>query len=130
MNPVQELRKSLQLNQHEFARLVGCSYSSIQNYEGGKKVPREIVERMRQLAVERGQADIAVTLSSEEWQIRSVFHPGETFISTLPPGKPAAGLKYKHQKWHDMLEAVLESGNPRAIDAVQSNLLVFTDYIG
>lgn len=58
----------------------------------------------------------------------------ETAVSVyLDDGaEPSAPTSHpeRRDKWHRMLEAILASGNKKAITAVQSNLAVFFEYIG
>jgi transcriptional regulator with XRE-family HTH domain len=130
-NPVRNLREHLGINQHQFADLVGRSYASIQGYESGKRVPPEVIERMKTIAAERGLADVALILSSEEWQVRHVLHPGETLIGARPVPVPATNSAYnpRNARWHDMLEAILESGDEKAIKAVEPNLAIFYAWV-
>jgi transcriptional regulator with XRE-family HTH domain len=120
-NLVRKLRLALGLTQQEFARAAGLSYSAIQNFEGDKHVSLQSVEKLRTLAVQHGLADIALQLSSDEWQVRRVFHPGERFISEPKAGKSGEN----NARWHQLLDKVLNSQVPIAIQAVTSNLEAF-----
>ena len=129
-NPVRNLRERLSLNQHQFADLVGRSYTSIQGYESGKRVPAPVVDRLKTIAAERGVADIALVLSSDEWQVRRVVQPGETLIGAPRPATASIGTYHPRNKvWHDMLEAILESGDEKAIKAVEPNLIIFHAWV-
>jgi len=47
---IQCIRASLSLTQKEFAAKIGCSYRSIQNWEGGQRKPSGIaIKAMRKL---------------------------------------------------------------------------------
>ena len=127
-NPCRELRQLLGVNQVEFSRLIGRSYQSLKVYEKHPEdTPPEVIERIINLATARGHADWALVLKSDDWRIVSVIQPGETLISAP---RPNARSESKNARWHDMLEDILESGNKDACHAVQSNLIVFHDYIG
>ena len=130
-NPIRKLREHLGLNQHQFADLVGRSYASIQGYESGKRVPPEVVERMKTVAAERGLADVALVLSGDQWQVRRVLHPGETLISRPVAADPHSYTAYnpRNKMWHDMLERILESGDEKAIKAVEPNLIIFHAWV-
>lgn len=39
---IKEIRRALSLTQKEFADKIGCSYRSIQNWEGGQRKPSQI----------------------------------------------------------------------------------------
>ena|SRR5665213_4092289 len=45
-----------------------------------------------------------------------------------PPASPAANPR--NEKWHAMLDEILESGDREAISAVQQNILVFHRIVG
>jgi len=123
-NPVRRLRRLLGLNQSDFARLIGKSHQSVGNYEKGMLVPPETVQELKTLAAKYGYADIALELSSEDWQIRTVVHP---FPKPAPPVvQPApAILDAGRQAQHAMLDALLDSGNRDAIQAVNHLLKYF-----
>ncbi len=137
-NLVRRLRETAGLTQQEFAQATGLSYASIQGWESGKRVGRSSVERLKSFAAEKGFADIALQLSSDEWQVRRVLHPGETLISRPKPGAeelpevtlpPASRTRGRNAQWHQLLDEVLDSGNSDAIIAVQNNLTVFARYV-
>lgn len=140
-NPVKKLREALGLNQVDFARAIGRSYPSVQGYEAGKRVPREVVEKMQALAAKNGLADLAIELSSQEWQVRRVLVPGEVLISqerekirSLSAKKSVDFRAHKvenslplddRQAYHQMLDRILDSQHKIAIAAVIENLLAF-----
>ena len=118
------------MNQVDFAREIGKSLSMSRNYEKGQTPPPEVIERLKIMAVEVGLADVAIALGrSDSWEVRRVFHPSETII-TQPKSDAAPGGPPRHgDDWHQMLSAILQSGNEEAIRAVQSNLVVFSKYV-
>jgi transcriptional regulator with XRE-family HTH domain len=123
-NPVKKLRESLGLNQVAFGELIGRSFQSVRNYEAGLPLSAEIIEKLKTVAVKRGRPDLAMELSSTEWQVKRVLEPGETLISqgkkTLPPGVRDFGTEL-----HSVLDDILQSGNPVAIEATESTLRLF-----
>ncbi|HZS52158.1 MAG TPA: helix-turn-helix transcriptional regulator [Bryobacterales bacterium] len=133
-SPLKKLRTALGWSQSALAQALGCSYSSIQNYEGGKRVPREIIERLKSIAAEHDLADIALELSSEAWQVRRVFQPREVRISgaaaavSAASQKPLDGSRSKdsgsddREACHQILDRILDSGDRVAIAAVLQNL--------
>lgn len=129
-NPVKELRETLGWTQVNFAKHLGISYSSVQGYEAGRRVPPDIVEKLKSLAAKYGLADIGLLLSSDAWQAVREFHPGEVIISQARAKRtPAATARLNPTDWHALLDQVFASGNPEAIAAVQSNLVVFANYV-
>ena len=137
MNPVRKLRDTLGWSQTHLAQAVGRSYQTIRNWEAGHRVPLESLEKMKSIAAEHGLADIAVELSSQEWQVRRVFHPAETIISQAKPAVPRKTVDFpveqaKHraavderEKAHQLLDEICDSGDAGAISAVFQNLNAF-----
>jgi transcriptional regulator with XRE-family HTH domain len=128
-NPVRRLRRELGMNRADFGRAIGKSHQTVGNYESGIRVPPDVVERMKQLAAEHALADIALELSSDDWQVRHVIEPGETLISSARPIPGPGNYNPANQAWHDMLETILESGDKKAIEAVQPNLVLFHAWV-
>jgi transcriptional regulator with XRE-family HTH domain len=112
-NLVRMFRERLGLNQHQFGDLIGRSYASVQGYESGKHIPDAVLERMRAIARERG--------------LEFDAPPADRNPGTPQRSKPATPTK--HQRWHQMLDKVLDSALPKAVNAVQSNLILFNDYV-
>lgn len=109
----------MRLTQIQLANALGWSYGSIQGYERGAKIPGDRIEQLKTFATQHGHADIALTLSSEQWHVQTVIHP-------IQPRQQATE---ENQSWHEMLDEILDSGMPELINAVQSNLLVFRDHV-
>lgn len=106
---IKRFRLSLGLSQADFGRLVERSHQSVRNYENGLgEIPDEVVNRITELAAEKGQPF-------------SLQQPPEILAGSAPHGNT--------QKWHDLLEQILKSGDPEGIQAVQSNLRAFGKYI-
>lgn len=108
------------MNQVQFAEAIGRSLGSIRNYESGHEIPVEIIDRLQTFALSIDRPDLAVTVSNQPWKI-AVAEPA------VPSAPPSSRRKY--QREHDMLDKILDSKNKKAIQAVISNLVVFSDYV-
>jgi transcriptional regulator with XRE-family HTH domain len=115
-NPVRILRKALAMTQHRFADELACSYSSVQGYEGGRNVPKPMLDKMIAIARTRRLAGLADELS--KWN-------GEPASDSPSPW----GYAPKNKRMHDMLEAILESGDQRVVDAIGANLPIFFAWV-
>ncbi len=69
-------------------------------------------------------------LRIQEYVQRAVEAGAPVVLGEAHHPKPHAPASVPESKWHRMLQAILDSGNRKAITAVQSNLAVFFDYIG
>jgi len=127
-NPVTELRRRLNLTQVQLAARLGVYPRSIANWERGTRPEIPNVDKLKSLAAETGNADLALVFSSDDWQVRRVFHPGEIIISQSSQ-KSAANPRNSAVYYHQILDRVLASGNEKAIAAVIGNLELFDDYI-
>jgi len=130
-NPCRELRQLLGLSQVDFCSLIGRSYQSLKVYEKHPAdTPPEVIERLKTVAAERGFADWAVALSSDDWRVATIVYPMTPPRRPPPPPKTGApSYPADHLKWHEMLEAILTSGDARAISAVQPNLILFYAWV-
>ncbi|MGH9786374.1 MAG: helix-turn-helix transcriptional regulator [Terriglobia bacterium] len=125
MNPARKLRDALGWSQTTFAQAIGRSYQTIRNWEAGHRIPPESLEKMKSIASEHGLADIAMELSSEEWQVQRVFHPGETLISQAPAEARARGRERgaeRREQAHQWIDEIFDSGDTAAIAAVSRTL--------
>ena len=93
---LKKVRGALGLSQEGLARLIGYSTASVRNYERGYGLPPAVVIE-RVLAIERGRSR-------------------ETGIKNSPKKSE------KNQRWHALLDYVLDSGVPVPIEAVMRNL--------
>jgi transcriptional regulator with XRE-family HTH domain len=93
--------------QRELAALLGCAVSTEQGYERQAALPLDLAERMALIATERGLPDLAMLL----------LRMGSESPTVLAP-YPAL----KHGNWHEILDAVLDSGDDQAIRSVQEVL--------
>lgn len=126
MNPLKELRSAMAWSQTTLASELGVSHGSVRAYEAGHRVPPYIIEKLKTIAAEHGFADIALRLSSDDWQVARVFQPGETIISQAK--KNLARRKAEVEEsvdYHALLDEVLAAGHADITRAVQSNLIVF-----
>ena len=127
-NIVRKIRKAAGMTQEELGRFVGKGTARVRQYEDGADPPPDVIERLKSLAVKHDKSDLALALTSDEWKVRHVIEPGETLISQRPPSYPRA-YNPRNQAWHDMLESILESGDEKAIKAVEPNLVIFYAWI-
>ena len=142
-SPVRKLRLVLGWSQVQFAQAIGRSYASVQGYEAGKRVPPEVIEKLKSIAAANNLADLALELSSDDWQVRRVFYPGEVLITQsrqlvrtdLPSSQSAsAGNLVKgaghpppdpRQRLHRVLDEILDSADLELISAAEQALDVF-----
>lgn len=147
-SPVRRLRLLLGWSQVQFAEAIGRSYASVQGYEAGKRVPPEVIEKLKSIAAANNLADLGLELSSDDWQVRRIFHPGEVLITQsrqrvrtdLSPSQPAsAGNLVKRaehprtdprDRLHRVLDEILDSGDPELISAAEQALDVFARLAG
>ena len=133
-NPIRRLRLKLGLSQPDLGRLIGKSHGSVANYEKGFAQPAaNIIERLKSIAVEHAFADLAVELSSADWQVRTLIHPPQDFArrqaSITDTVKSGPAGEANRQIRHALLDALLDSGNEDAIMAVEHLLRYFNDSI-
>jgi hypothetical protein len=151
-NPVLELRERLRLNQVKFSILLDRHVASVRLYE---KHPEDVTDEMRavmrSIAQSHGYADLAAAFATPQsgapaiaaetldpdavitavangkYAPKHVIQPGETLISA---GKKVAKRPvFDVPRLHGLLDEILDSGNPDAIQAVVPNLEVFAKYV-
>lgn len=112
-SPVFLLRKALGLTQHQMAEQLECGYSTLQGYEGGRRIPADVQERAIALAHKNHLENVA------------------QLLATSPADGEQKATRYKpeNRRWHDMLETILESGDARANEAVKPNLVLFYAWV-
>jgi len=105
------LRNALGFTQHQMADALGCGYSTLQGYEAGRKIPADVIERAARLAQEH-----SLDFSN---------------MAAGPSEVPSKAGRYnpENRRWHDMLETILESKDPRALEAVKPNLVLFYAWV-
>ena len=132
-NPVRLLRENLRLNQHQFGDLIGRSYSSVQAYEAGKKVPTEIAERLKNIAVEKGFADIAATLTSGYLTIQEAHDRGKHVVNPAKQAQRSNSSAHgpdDRDTWHGILDLVWTSRQHEAIAAIKHVMLLAKVTVG
>lgn len=123
---VRRVRESLKMNQSDFAREIGRSIQSLGLYERGARIPDDVLDRLRTLAAEHHLVDLLAEIGlPKDTSIGRVFHPGERIISQAPMRQTAA----RRKEMHSLLDEIFDSKMPDAIDAVESNLIVFSRYV-
>lgn len=126
-NLVRRLREALNLNQADFAREIGRSVQMLQLYERGSRVPDEVMDRLREIAAAHSLAEIMAELGLPDGTtVRRVFHPGEKIISQA---RGHTTVATRRKQMHDLLDEIFDSGSTDAIEAVESNLVVFAKYV-
>jgi transcriptional regulator with XRE-family HTH domain len=115
---IREIREYTGMNQSDFAREIGRSIQSLQNYERGAPPRADVIDKLRRLAIAHGREDLAAAMGG--FGVKSVFDPGETIISA--PRSTAASKPPKKDGWQQMLDEVLNSGQQDVVDAVNANL--------
>lgn len=124
---IRDLRKRVGLNQTNFAQMLGIAYPTLQGYEAGRNVPAPVVERLAQIAVKYGHADLAAAFGVE-FDVKHILKPGELLISASP-ARSAGPYNPTNKELHDALELILESGSQEVKGQVVPNLLFFRDYV-
>lgn len=87
--------------------------------------PLHFNPHLKALAVERKRPDLAMELSSAEWQVQRVSAPGETFISQAKQEKVPPGVRDLGSELHSLLDDILKSPNTEAVEATESTLRFF-----
>jgi DNA-binding transcriptional regulator YiaG len=138
-NIVFQIRQAAKLGVATFAGEIGVGQFDVAAYESGEEVPPpKVVKRLQRIATNAGRADLALILSSDDWKVKAIFHPGETFISTTNRGverpmKRADNNENRlteREQAHALLDKIYDSGEEDAIVAVYHNLVVFGNYVG
>jgi len=75
--------------------------------------PPDVIDKLKELAKEHDRADLEPVLDS----FSGAHHP-----------RVAAQRTADRQRWHDLLDVVLDSNEADATTAVQQTLVVFANY--
>jgi len=118
-NFVRQIREAARMSQTDFARAIGRSLQMVRLYEHGQDTPAEVREKLRSIATQAGRDDLAAALTTED------FIPGETRTPPTKPAKPNA----RREQYHALLDEILDSGDPDALNAVIPNLVLFGKWI-
>jgi transcriptional regulator with XRE-family HTH domain len=127
VNPTKRLREALKMSQQQFATDLGISVGSVRAYERGVQVSDASLEAMKSLAVRQGLADLAMEMDMG----RGRFAVGKV-IAPQDAGKSIRLRKTSHGRdlgddLHGALDAILETGSPEAIGAVEFLLRTLRD---
>lgn len=137
-NLIFQIRQSAQMGVVTFAEALGVSQIEVASWESGGAVPSPpIVRKLQALATKYKRADLALMLGSDDWKIQAIFHPGETFISTVnrvdsrSKSKDNRGHRptTEREQAHRLLDEIYDSGADVAIDLVFRQLVVSGDYV-
>jgi transcriptional regulator with XRE-family HTH domain len=127
-NPIRRIRRALNLNRSDFARLIGKSHQTVGNYETGiGAVPDDVVKKLQSIAAQAGLADEAMELRSAGWQVRHLLRAQAD--EPLQTAASATHGRDRNKEWHDLLDLILESDDPDAVPSVQSNLTILGKYV-
>lgn len=136
--------------QTTFAVKVGKSYNSLQRYEARGNAPAPVLDRLEQIARERGEAGLAQTFAAAAARLRAAestkslpsidggSKPHHN-ISTAPIGGDGQiefeveGVKYAFTPvdlaWLVRLHRVLRCKNQNLANAIRSNLVAFEESV-
>lgn len=122
-NVIKEIRKASGMDRRLFAVRVGAAVEDVDRWEAGVSLPSpSFVDKLKALAAEYGRADLALTLSSSEWTVKAVFHPGEMFISQHGNETPAEAAR--RERLHHLLDELIASGRPELLNFLESTMLM------
>lgn len=122
MNPIKELRRALGCTQLELAAEVGMNPSSIGKWELGQRPEHRSLDLLIDLALRKNLTGLAGELRA--WGTN-------TSIPSEMPESPATGIGAptiyagNRQRYHAMLDAVVDRGEPGAIACI-AQMLEFT----
>jgi transcriptional regulator with XRE-family HTH domain len=125
VNPTKRLREALKMSQQQFATELGISVGSVRAYEHGVNVSDASLEAMKSLAVRHGLADLAIEMGRGRFAVGKVIAPQDA-------GKAIRLRKASHghdigDDLHAAVDAILESGSPEAIGAMEFLLRTLRD---
>ena len=107
-NLIKQIRAAMGMNQTEFARALGRSYPSVQNYERGAAPPPEVIAQLKRLAADAGRSDLADALTLN--------------------GSTAAPPPNLRRRAHQLVDRIFDGGDPDAIAAIMPNLELFAKW--
>jgi transcriptional regulator with XRE-family HTH domain len=125
VNPTKKLREALKMSQQQFATELGISVGSVRAYERGVHVSDASLEAMKSLAVRQGHADLAMEMGRGRFAVGKVIAPQDA-------GKSIRLRKAPHgrdmgDELHAAVDAILETGSPEAIGAMEVLLRTLRD---
>lgn len=113
MNPTKMIREALKMSQQQLAQELGISVGSVRRYEGGAALSENTLERLKNLAHNKGYAELA--LSQPAMGIQQVFEPtdaGKKIRLRRGRGRDMS------EELHEALDVILNGGSPDAIGTV------------
>ena len=128
--PARKLRKALGMTQQQFANALQMSIASVQGYDSGRQLSDSAIEKMMNLAVTKGRADIAAELRN--FGVKVIYEPPS-------PGTPARGKirlpkggvgRNLADELHDGLDFILNSGDAEATAVLDVLLHFIQDRVG
>jgi len=127
VNPTKRLREALKMSQQQFATELGISVGSVRAYERGVHVSDASLEAMKNLAVRQGLADLAMEIGHGRFTVGKVIAPKDA-------GKSIRLRKVSHgrdmgDELHAAVDAILETGSPEAIGAMEVLLRALADQV-
>lgn len=125
-NPALKIREAFAMTQAEFAAAVGLSYSTVQGYERGARISDAGREKLVSFLLGRKRPDLVSLLEEEASLATSRVSRDNLPRSTRVDRR---GPQFDAKELHSMLDEVLISGDPDAIRAVESNLVLFSKYV-
>ncbi|HEU5022708.1 MAG TPA: helix-turn-helix domain-containing protein [Bryobacteraceae bacterium] len=126
VNPTKRLREALKMSQQQFATELGISVGSVRAYERGVQVSDASLEAMKSLAVRQGLGDLALEMTRGRFAVGKLIAPQDA-------GKSVRLRKSSHGRdlgddLHAALDAILETGSPEAIGAIEFLLRTLRDH--
>jgi len=115
------------MSQQQFATELGISVGSVRAYERGVHVSDASLEAMKNLAVRQGLADLAMEIGHGRFTVGKVIAPKDA-------GKSIRLRKVSHgrdmgDELHAAVDAILETGSPEAIGAMEVLLRALADKV-
>lgn len=115
------------MSQQQFATELGISVGSVRAYERGVHVSDASLEAMKNLAVRQGLADLAMEIGHGRFTVGKVIAPKDA-------GKSIRLRKVSHgrdmgDELHAAVDAILETGSPEAIGAMEVLLRALADQV-
>ena len=115
------------MSQQQFATELGISVGSVRAYERGVHVSDASLEAMKNLAVRQGLADLAMEIGHGRFTVGKVIAPKDA-------GKSIRLRKVSHgrdmgDELHATVDAILETGSPEAIGAMEVLLRALADQV-
>jgi transcriptional regulator with XRE-family HTH domain len=128
MNPTKRLREALKMSQQQFATELGISVGSVRAYERGVHVSDASLEAMKTLAAARGFADLAMEMAGRKFAVGKLITPADKGKSVrLRNASHGADM---NDELHAAVDAILNSGSPDAIGALEYFLRTTKDQVG